>query len=131
MTLRKQTLMLAALSLALTLGGCASGGTRTRASSSSTILTQEQLASANSDNLYDVISKLRPEWLTSRGTTSATDMTPTSVDVYMNGTMLGKAEYLREMRLSDVTQVRYWDAGQASARFGMGHPRGVIEVSRK
>jgi hypothetical protein len=131
MTLRKQTLMLAALSLALTLGGCASGGTRTRSSSSSTILTQEQLASANSDNLYDVISKLRPEWLTSRGTTSATDMTPTSVDVYMNGTMLGKAEYLREMRLSDVTQVRYWDAGQASARFGMGHPRGVIEVSRK
>ena len=25
----------------------------------------------------------------------------------------------------------YWDAGQASARFGMGHPRGVIEIVRQ
>jgi hypothetical protein len=49
----------------------------------------------------------------------------------MNGTMLGKAEYLREMRVLDVTEVRYWEAGPASARFGMGHPRGVIEISRR
>jgi hypothetical protein len=57
-------------------------------------------------------------------------MTPTSVDVYMNGTHLGNADYLRQMRVLDVSEVRYWDAGQASARFGMGHPRGVIELTR-
>jgi hypothetical protein len=49
----------------------------------------------------------------------------------MNGTMLGKADYLREMRVLDVSEARYWDAGQASARFGMGHPRGVIELTRR
>jgi hypothetical protein len=53
------------------------------------------------------------------------------VDVYMNGTLLGKADYLRQVRLLDVSEVRYWDAGQASARFGMGHPRGVLEIIRK
>jgi hypothetical protein len=41
--------------------------------------------------------------------------------------LLGKVEYLRQMRVLDVTEVRYWDPGQAWARFGMGHPRGVIE----
>jgi hypothetical protein len=95
------------------------------------VLTQEQLAATHSENLYDAIAKLEPEWLTSRGATSVTDATPTLASVFMSGTYLGKADYLREMRVIDVSEVRYWDAGQASARFGMGHPRGVIELTRK
>jgi len=132
MSLRKCTFTFRALALVLTLAGCASAGSSQAGSRSSTVvLTREQLTSSSSDNLYDAIQKLRPEWLTSRGPTSSTNSTPTSVDVYMNGSMLGKAEALRELRLFDVTEVRYWDAGRASARFGMGHPRGVIEVTRK
>lgn len=95
------------------------------------VLTQEQLVTTNKTSLYEAIERLRPEWLTSRGPASATNLEPAVASVYMNGTMLGKAEYLREMRVLDVTEVRYWDAGQASARFGMGHPRGVIEILRK
>jgi hypothetical protein len=128
---RHRSVAVLALGLAMTLGGCASGGAARPRSGAGVILTREQLAGANSDNLYDAIVKLRPEWLTSRGPTSVTDATPTAVDVYMNGSMLGKADYLREVGLLDVTEVRYWDAGQASARFGMGHPRGVIEITRK
>lgn len=121
-----------ALAMACTLGGCAPPATPNgSAAPRAAQLTQVELQAANSDNLYDAITKLRPEWLTTRGPTSVKDGTPTSVDVYMNGTLLGKADYLREVRLLDVTEVRYWDAGQASARFGMGHPRGVIEITRK
>jgi hypothetical protein len=114
------------------IAGCA--GATSQGSSrrgNGTQLTQADLAKANSDNLYDAIAKVRPEWLASRGPTSMTNSTPTSVDVYMNGNFLGKADYLRDLRILDVTEVRYWDAGQASARFGMGHPRGVIEITRK
>ena len=120
-----------AFALAVTLAGCTSAGATRPRSGSGAILSQEQLERANSDNLYDAIMKLRPEWLTSRGPTSVTDATPTAVDIYMNGSMLGKADYLRQVRLLDVTEVKYWDAGSASARFGMGHPRGVIEITRK
>jgi hypothetical protein len=49
----------------------------------------------------------------------------------MAGTFLGHTEYLKEIRVLDVTEVKYWDAGSASARFGVGHPRGVIELTRK
>lgn len=112
--------------------GCAGATARSGSGQArSMVLTREELARTNSDNLYEAIAKLRPEWLTSRGPTSATDITPASADVFMNGTLLGKADYLRQMRLLDVAEVRYWDAGQASARFGMGHPRGVIELTRK
>ena len=105
--------------------------TQTGAAPARNVLTREQLAATNSETLYDAITKLRPEWLSSRGPTSVTDPSPTLASVYMNGTMLGKAEMLREMRLLDVSEVRYWDAASASARFGMGHPRGVIEITRK
>ena len=94
------------------------------------VLTQAQLVATNSENLYQAIVKLRPEWLTSRGPVSVSDASPTMASVYMNGSMLGKADYLKEMRALDVSEVRFWDAGQAAARFGMGHPRGVIELTR-
>ena len=127
-----RSLALAALLASCTLAGCAGAASHTGSSQGrSAVLTHEELAKTNSDNLYDAIAKLRPEWLTSRGPTSVTDMSPTSVDVYMNGNFLGGADYLRQARVLDVSEVRYWDAGQASARFGMGHPRGVIELVRQ
>lgn len=132
MNARRRLLAVATLLVACLMVGCAGATTHSRGGqNASAVLTREELAKTNSDNLYDAIAKLRPEWLTSRGPTSATDMTPTSVDVYMNGNILGNADYLRQIRLLDVSEVRYWDAGQASARFGMGHPRGVIELSRQ
>jgi CRISPR/Cas system-associated exonuclease Cas4 (RecB family) len=124
-------LMLVTLT-ACVVASCAGATTQGRSSRANpNQLMQSELAAVNSDNLYDAIAKLRPEWLSSRGPTSVTDAAPTMVDVYMNGTLLGKADYLRQVRLLDVSEVRYWDAGQASARFGMGHPRGVLEIIRK
>jgi hypothetical protein len=35
------------------------------------------------------------------------------------------------MHVLDVSEVRFWDAGQATVRFGNGHPRGVIELMRR
>ena len=112
--------------------GCAGASRSDRASAGGgNTLSQEQLQATNTEELYGAIAKLRPEWLSSRGPTSVTDLTPTSASVFMNGALLGPADYLRQMRVIDVTEVRYWNAGQASARFGMGHPRGVIEIIRK
>jgi hypothetical protein len=122
------------LSVIAMVAACAPTSPPTTASSgrsSRNLLTQEQLAPTNSETLYDAIVKLRPEWLTDRGANSLTDATSSSASVYSAGTMLGKVESLRQLRVNDVVSVRYWDAGQASARFGMGHPRGVIEVVRE
>jgi hypothetical protein len=123
--------LLLLLCATVSLGGCATVPQGQSAPSSRARLTQTDLEKASSDNLYDAISKLRPEWLSSRGATSVTDATPTSVSVFMNGNMMGKADALRQMTVVEVAEIRYWDAAQASARFGMGHPRGVLEIIRK
>lgn len=117
--------------LTLTLG-CANAATQGRSGqAASNTLTYEQLARTNSENLYEAITRLRPSWFTTRGPTSVTNSTPSAVSVFANGTLLGNADYLQQVRIVDVTEVKYWDAASASARFGMGHPRGVIEIIRK
>jgi hypothetical protein len=123
--------MLSALLLGCIVAGCAGRAHSSSDGARSMSLTQEELAATNSGSLFDAIEKLRPEWLTSRGPTSVTDATPTSPHVYMNGSFLGDVDYLRQVQWTDVSAVRYWEAGPASARFGMGHPRGVIELIRK
>lgn len=128
---RRRALVLLVASATSLVVGCAGAATQGRSSGNGTTLSQAELARTNAGNVYDAIVKLQPEWLSSRGATSVTDATPTGVDVYMNGTFLGKADYLRDVRLQDVTGVKYWNAGQAAARFGMGHPRGVLEIIRQ
>ena len=122
---------LVCLLTACTVPAGTSGTQASQAGQSRTVLTHAQLAATNSQNLFDAISKLHSEWLSTRGPTSATDSSPSSVSVFMGNTNLGKAESLREVMVIDVAEVKYWDAGQAAARFGMGHPRGVIEITRK
>jgi hypothetical protein len=112
------------------LAGCASARGHAPMAQSRSRLSRAELAATNASNLYDAIAKLRPEWLTSRGPTSVTNTSPTLADVYMNGTMLGGIDYLRQVSVLEVSEVRFWEAGAASARFGLGHPRGVIELIR-
>jgi len=81
--------------------------------------------------VYQAIERLRPEWLLSRGPTSFTDSSPTAPSVFVGGSHLGDVEYLRRLRVDDVSHVRYFESGEASVRFGMGHPRGVIDVVMK
>ena len=123
--------VLGILTTAVLLIGCSSAATQSGPRGDANRLTHDQLAATNSGTVYDAVEKLRPEWLTSRGPSSMTDPTPTVASVFMNGQLLGKVDFLREVRIIDVSEARYWPAGQAAAKFGMGHPRGVIELTRR
>ena len=92
------------------------------------VITAAQMLEVNASDVFDAVQKLEPDWLTSRGTVSMTDGSPAVASVFLSGSQMGTVEYLRTLRPDDVDEVRYYEAGEASARFGMGHPRGVIDV---
>lgn len=91
-------------------------------------ISGDELAGTNSPTVYEALELVRPEWLTARGPVSLTDATEARANVYMYGSRVGDLDYLREVYVVDVAELRYWPAGEASARFGMGNPRGVIEI---
>jgi hypothetical protein len=124
----KRTLFIAAMVIPLAMA-CAprAGGP----ASSRDLITAAQIARTQAQNAYEAIEQLQPQWLTSRGVTSLTDDTPTEASVFQDGMQVGRLEYLKTVNVIDVAELRYYAAGPASARFGMGHQRGVIEIVRK
>ena len=116
------------LGLVLWLAGCASsaGGP---SGSSRDVITREQIAESQAITVYDAIRTLHPRWLRARGqTTAATNTTPLTPTVYLDGTRMGGLDVLNVYQVSDVFEIRYLNPGQAGIRFGMGFPRGIIEV---
>jgi hypothetical protein len=117
------------LGLVLCLEGCASsaaGG----AGSSRDVITREQIAETQAITAYDAIRTLHPQWLRARGqTTSATSGTALTPTVMLDGTRMGGLDVLAVYQVRDIFEIRYLDQGKAGIRYGMGFPRGVIEIT--
>ena len=96
-------------------------------------LTAEEIVAANADvtTAYDALSRLRPNWLVSHGTTSFNPGNGFAI-VYMDGQRYGDVNSLRNIQASEIADIRYYDVTQAGARFGWrAGPGGVIEVRIK
>lgn len=92
-----------------------------------TVLTQEQIAGLHFNTVYDAVETLRSNWLQTRGTDSFQN--PSEVRVYLDNTLLGGVQKLREIAANTVTFIKYFDGVAATARWGVGHAAGVIYLS--
>ena len=90
------------------------------------LLTPDQFRAGGYQNAYDAVAALRPSWLTARGPDSFN--TPSEVIAYLDNARLGGVEALRGIHLSSVQAIRHYDAGQATARWGVGHAQGAVQV---
>jgi hypothetical protein len=92
------------------------------------VLKAEEFESSTAIDAMALVQEFRPTWLHSRGVTSLNDQSAGEVRVYLNGTQFGDVSRLREIRVSDVRELRFLGAAQAQVRYGVGHAGGVIEV---
>ena len=98
------------------------------------LIVRDELRRAPYTNAFDAVSQLRPHWLISARQRSPTDREGGGaagvIIVYLDGTRLGTLETLRQVPLGDVSEIRYYDAREATNLFGTGHPAGAINVRR-
>ena len=125
-----QRLMLAAFALMNGLAGCASGsgGSGSSGSSGSSSgpnrLTAADLVNQQELDLYDAIRQLRGRWLTSRGRGTprvVVDGSPRQSGI----------DELRSLRVSDVQEIEFLSASNATTRFGTGYDAGAILVTTR
>jgi len=95
------------------------------------IITQAEIAQLPSSSLYDLIQKVRPEFLRSRGTSSFNDTNTEYPVVFVDGRQYGDMASLRTLVSAQISQVRYYDAMAAQAKFGVIKASGVIDVTVK
>lgn len=89
------------------------------------LISQEEIAQTPAPNLYELVQRLRPGWIQQRSAQGQFGY-PT---VYMGSQPLGSVDRLRELNPSNVAEIRYMDPIEATSRFGLGVPFGVIQVT--
>ncbi len=95
------------------------------------LIERPEIDGSTTLDAYALIQESRPTWLHSRGAISIHDPSAGVLQVYLNGQQFGDVTKLREIRVSDVKELRFLPAAQAHARYGVGHEGGVIEVWMK
>lgn len=118
-----------AVCLPLGLWGCAAGSggpARDR-----NVISPEEIEAAEVRTAYELVERLRPLWLRSRGERS-THLT-TEIVVYQDNVMLGDIETLRSVPIDLVDSVRSLDSAEAGRLPGLGsrHVERVIMIVTK
>jgi hypothetical protein len=116
----------------MALMACASGapGAPGAPRSNPNRIERTQIESEGPSSAYDLVQKLRPNWLRWRGSTSFTQQT--DVAVYLDGVHLGGPEELRAITTTNLEFLEYLDARMATNRFGSGHVNGaILAVTRR
>jgi hypothetical protein len=102
---------------------------RTSSSHDRSLITRDEIASVTgATSMYDVIRRLRNEYLTGRGRTSLVIQTETRPVVFMDEQEFGTIEALRNIEPGAVQEVQYFPSSQAVARFGSRYGAGVIQL---
>lgn len=124
-----------AIFLLLLSGTVACSGTRsgTRSGVSGNQITFDQLSmDIGGRSTYEVIQRVRPQWLRKRGTSSFNSTSEISVYLDTNSaTRFGSPSSLKQIRATDVESVEYFGSSEAQARFGLDNIHGVIFVHMK
>lgn len=99
--------------------GCATSGGGTAEPSNRNILTREEMAEVSATNVYEAVERLRPRWLQIRASRSM--IGSTEIVVFMNRSLLGGPDVLRQFLPANVARLRYMDGPTASTQLaGLG-----------
>lgn len=92
------------------------------------VITREQIAEVDARSIYDVIVRLRAEFLNDRGRTSIRTNATSRAVVFLNEQEYGVLESMRDIPPDRVQEVRYFSGSDAVVRFGAQFGGGVIQL---
>jgi hypothetical protein len=112
--------------------GCAAPRVGPHSVSNAQLITEDEIDATRANTAFDVIQKLRANFLTYRGETSFDKSKsrpfPT---VYVDGQEYGPIGSLRLLLASDISSIRLYRAWEATTKFGTGNMGGVIAITTK
>ncbi|MGZ5493552.1 MAG: TonB-dependent receptor plug domain-containing protein [Thermoanaerobaculia bacterium] len=95
------------------------------------LITEEEIDASRGANAFEVIRKLRANFLTYRGETSVKGESTPYPTVYLDGQQFGPIETLRTIPASQISSIRLLRSWEATTRYGTGNMGGVIAISTR
>lgn len=93
-------------------------------------ITEAEIEKANAADAYELVRKLRPSWFTSRGIASGNEFAG-AMGWFIDGMRIASEDQLRSLIVERIKEVRYYNMGDATNRFGGGLTAGAIEFITK
>lgn len=96
------------------------------------LIARSEIEASTAQDAYELVQRLRPRWLISRGSRSLT--MSTGILVFVNNSRMGGVDSLRQISRDAITSIRYLDAAQAIAELpgiGSEHAEAAIVVSTR
>jgi hypothetical protein len=110
----------------LIVSACASTGSTERGSLD--VVTRAEMDAVHAADAYALLQRLRPQFLRSRGSVSMRNSSDSDPLVYLNNVRHGGVMSLRDIQVTDIQEIRFISASDATTRWGTGHGSGVIMV---
>ncbi|HEY3113466.1 MAG TPA: hypothetical protein VGJ62_07275 [Gemmatimonadaceae bacterium] len=107
---------------------CAAAGTGTTHVRDSRLITEQEITAANESNAYDVVAKLRPNFLKTRGRSTINASASEYASVFLDGQLYGDLSTLHNIAATQIREIRYISGTDAVTRYGMQYGAGVIDV---
>ena len=93
------------------------------------LITREQVdANPGAQDAYEVVQRLRPDFLRERGAMSLQTSGRALAVVYLDGVRRGGPEVLKTIRAQELQEIRFISATDATTRWGTDHAGGAIDV---
>jgi len=124
---RTNVLVLVLAGVLAACGGQAATGGTAAPRQSRDVITREQIDQMPVSSAYEVVQRMRPEYLRDRSANSA--LNRIYAVVYVDGIRRGLPDALRSIPANDVQEIRFINAIDAQQRYGPDHTGGVIEVT--
>ena len=126
--MRRIAIVVAAL---LTLGACAARKPGHLAPKDRNMITADEIARANASNAYEIIERLRPAFLRTRGAESLQNTAPPTPIIYLDGMRYGTLQSLVNVPAMGIVSIQYLSAIDATQRFGFDNSGGAILITTK
>jgi len=92
-------------------------------------ISPEEIAAEPVMSAAELVERLRPAWLRSRGPESIRSGAPSLPIVYIDGVRSGGPEALRGIITQIIREIRFINGRDATTKYGLDHGAGVILVS--
>jgi hypothetical protein len=95
------------------------------------VITQPEVQASFESNAYDVVSKLRPMFLKTRGRSTVQGQTQEYASVFLDDQFFGDLNSLKNIAATQIQEIRYYPGTDVATKFGMQYGAGVIAVKTR
>jgi hypothetical protein len=119
------------LTLAAVVACASAGGSGTATHRDPNLITEQEIAASSESNAFDVVSRLRPMFLKTRGRSSINSGGSDYASVFVDGVYYGEISSLRNVVAYQIHEIRYLNGPESASKYGIKYGTGAIDVRTK